>query len=247
MPTGLAPVGGLPRTSPTSWCPSCHAAPRRRLSPRSRPALPRRRAGRPGEVLLMRISAAGATTGTAAGTATPAAARAWAARMARIRVEAAAPTASASRRRRAPPGARHPITVLAVYAHLPAKRAAYAHDPVQALTLLRAALPRCPTATSTSRDRHRDRAARRPHPLRRAGRGAGQVAALPFLVEQYGPTTPRVPGDQGRRTRLRRPRLHPASGSSGGTPCRSPGRSTSTPTARRAGGRTPAGPGRWSR
>jgi hypothetical protein len=75
-----------------------------------------------------------------------------------------------------------------VYAHLPAKRAAYAQDPVQALTLLR----RRSDALSDNdfhlavtgivtdlRDAH----------TRYVGPAAlrGHVAALPFLAEQYGP------------------------------------------------------------
>jgi len=74
------------------------------------------------------------------------------------------------------------------YAHLPAKRAAYASDPIQALTLLRrraADLPntefhRAVTGIVTGlRDAHTRYIG--PEPLH------GQVAALPFLVEQYGP------------------------------------------------------------
>jgi hypothetical protein len=81
------------------------------------------------------------------------------------------------------------ITIIGgVYAHLPAKRAAYAQDPVQALTLLR----RRSDALSDSdfhltvtgivtdlRDAH----------TRYIGPSAlrGHVAALPFLAEQYGP------------------------------------------------------------
>ncbi|GMA23057.1 hypothetical protein GCM10025864_08160 [Luteimicrobium album] len=74
-----------------------------------------------------------------------------------------------------------------VYAHLPAKRAAYATDPVQALTLLRRragdlsdaefhlALTRI---VAGLRDRHTRYTG--PTPLH------GRVAALPFLVEAYG-------------------------------------------------------------
>jgi len=73
------------------------------------------------------------------------------------------------------------------YAHLPAKRAAYASDPVQALTLLRRR-----AAELTDADFHlqltgivtglRDAHTRYVGPTSMAG----CVAALPFLVEQYG-------------------------------------------------------------
>ena len=75
-----------------------------------------------------------------------------------------------------------------VYAHLPAKRAAYASNPVQALTLLRR---RAADLSSTEfhlaltsivtglRDAHTRYIG--PSNLR------GHVATLPFLVEQYGP------------------------------------------------------------
>ena len=72
------------------------------------------------------------------------------------------------------------------YAHLPAKRAAYAVDPVRALSQLRrrsgdltdADFHRMLTGLVTGlRDGH----------TRYVGPRAGQVAALPFLVEQYGP------------------------------------------------------------
>ncbi len=75
-----------------------------------------------------------------------------------------------------------------VYAHLPAKRAAYAVDPVQALTLLRRRsealsdndFHRAVTGIVTGlRDAHTRYVG--PSVLR------GQVAALPFLAEQYGP------------------------------------------------------------
>ena len=74
------------------------------------------------------------------------------------------------------------------YAHLPAKRAAYASDPIQALTLLRrraadlsnAEFHRAVTDIVTGlRDAHTRYIG--PETLR------GQVAVLPFLVEQYGP------------------------------------------------------------
>jgi hypothetical protein len=74
------------------------------------------------------------------------------------------------------------------YAHLPAKRAAYASDPVQALTLLRRrAADLSDTefnrAVSTIITGLRDAHTRYigPSTLR------DQVAVLPFLVEQYGP------------------------------------------------------------
>jgi hypothetical protein len=74
------------------------------------------------------------------------------------------------------------------YAHLPAKRAAYASDPVQALTLLRRrAADLSDTefnrAVSTIITGLRDAHTRYigPSKLR------DQVAVLPFLVEQYGP------------------------------------------------------------
>jgi len=81
------------------------------------------------------------------------------------------------------------ITVIGqVYAHLPAKKAAYAHDPVQALTLLRTRSDALSDSdfhlavtgiVTGLRDAH----------TRYIGPSAlrGQVAALPFLVEQYGP------------------------------------------------------------
>ena len=75
-----------------------------------------------------------------------------------------------------------------VYAHLPAKRAAYATDPVQALALLRRRAGDLTDAefhqtltrvVAGLRDRHTRYAG--PTPLH------GRVAALPFLVEAYGP------------------------------------------------------------
>lgn len=81
------------------------------------------------------------------------------------------------------------ITVIGqIYAHLPAKRAAYAHDPVQALTLLRTRSDALSDSdfhlavtgiVTGLRDAH----------TRYVGPAAvrGHVAALPFLVEQYGP------------------------------------------------------------
>ncbi len=78
------------------------------------------------------------------------------------------------------------------YAHLPAKRAAYASDPIQALTLLRrraadlsnTEFHRAVTGIVTGlRDAHTRYIG--PAPLR------GSVAVLPFLVEQYG--TERAP------------------------------------------------------
>jgi hypothetical protein len=92
------------------------------------------------------------------------------------------------------------------YAHLPAKRAAYALDPVQELTLLRrraadlsdAEFHLAVTGVVT---RLRDAHTRYIGPVALRG----QVAALPFLVEQYGPyddpqflvtkTAPEVVGD----------------------------------------------------
>ncbi len=92
------------------------------------------------------------------------------------------------------------------YAHLPAKRAAYALDPVQELTLLRrraadlsdAEFHLAVTGVVT---RLRDAHTRYVGPVALRG----QVAALPFLVEQYGPydapqflvtkTAPDVVGD----------------------------------------------------
>lgn len=72
------------------------------------------------------------------------------------------------------------------YAHLPAKRAAYAVDPVRALTQLRRR-----SGDLTDPDFHRMLAGvvtglRDAH-TRYAGRRNLTVAALPFLVEQYGP------------------------------------------------------------
>src|SRR6476469_6890465 len=81
------------------------------------------------------------------------------------------------------------ITVLGgAYAHLPAKRAAYALDPVQELALLRrrasdltdAEFHLAVTGTVT---RLRDAHTRYVGPVALRG----QVATLPFLVEQYGP------------------------------------------------------------
>lgn len=75
-----------------------------------------------------------------------------------------------------------------VYAHLPAKRAAYASNPVQALTLLRRRAPELSgaqfhlavtTIVTGLRDAHTRYIG--PSSLR------GHVATLPFLVEQYGP------------------------------------------------------------
>lgn len=72
------------------------------------------------------------------------------------------------------------------YAHLPAKRAAYAVDPVRALTLLRRR-----SGELTDPDFHRMltglvTALRDAH-TRYVGPRTRRVAALPFLVEQYGP------------------------------------------------------------
>ena len=79
-------------------------------------------------------------------------------------------------------------SIAGAYAHLPAKRAAYASDPVQALTLLRrraadlsdTEFNRAVSAIITGlRDAHTRYIG--PSTLR------DQVAVLPFLVEQYGP------------------------------------------------------------
>jgi hypothetical protein len=79
-------------------------------------------------------------------------------------------------------------SISGAYAHLPAKRAAYASDPVQALTLLRrraadlsdTEFNRAVSALITGlRDAHTHYIG--PSTLR------DQVAVLPFLVEQYGP------------------------------------------------------------
>lgn len=94
------------------------------------------------------------------------------------------------------------------YCHLPAKRAAYAVDPVQGLTLLRRRAGDLTDAefhleltglVTGLRDAHTRYIG--PSPLR------DHVAALPFLVEQYGPytdpqfmvtkTAPGVTGDDG--------------------------------------------------
>ena len=93
------------------------------------------------------------------------------------------------RRRPATPGLDTLIASLGgAYAHLPAKRAAYASDPVQALTLLRrraadlsdTEFNRAVTAIITGlRDAHTRYIG--PTTLR------DQVAVLPFLAEQYGP------------------------------------------------------------
>ncbi len=83
------------------------------------------------------------------------------------------------------------LTVLGqVYAHLPAKRAAYARDPVQALTLLRRS-----SDDMSDGDFHlavtgivtglRDAHTRYVGPAS-PGPGDPDVLALPFLVEQYG-------------------------------------------------------------
>src|SRR6476469_8868362 len=73
------------------------------------------------------------------------------------------------------------------YAHLPAKRAAYALDPVQELTLLRRRVTELSDAefhlaVSGVVTRLRDAHTRYIGPVALRGR----VAALPFLVEQYG-------------------------------------------------------------
>ena len=79
-------------------------------------------------------------------------------------------------------------SIAGAYAHLPAKRAAYASDPVQALSLLRrraadlsdTEFNRAVSAIITGlRDAHTRYIG--PSTLR------DQVAVLPFLVEQYGP------------------------------------------------------------
>jgi hypothetical protein len=79
-------------------------------------------------------------------------------------------------------------SIAGAYAHLPAKRAAYASDPVQALTLLRrraadlsdTEFNRAVSAIVTGlRDAHTRYIG--PSTLR------DRVAMLPFLVEQYGP------------------------------------------------------------
>ncbi|MGN6302440.1 MAG: S41 family peptidase [Angustibacter sp.] len=92
------------------------------------------------------------------------------------------------------------------YAHLPAKRAAYALDPVQELTLLRRRVTELSDAefhlaVSGVVTRLRDAHTRYIGPVALRG----HVAALPFLVEQYGPyddpqfvvtkTSPDVVGD----------------------------------------------------
>ena len=112
------------------------------------------------------------------------------------------------------------ITVLgSAYAHLPAKRAAYAVNPVQALTLLaRRAVDLSDTAfhlevtsiVTGLRDGH----------TRYVGPTTlhGRVAALPFLVEQYGSysdarflvtkTAPDVVGDAAFKSGVRLERLN---------------------------------------
>jgi hypothetical protein len=80
------------------------------------------------------------------------------------------------------------ISIGGAYAHLPAKRAAYASDPVQAMTLLRGrAADLSDTefnrAVSTIVTGLRDAHTRYLGPSRLGD----QVAVLPFLVEQYGP------------------------------------------------------------
>ena len=144
------------------------------------------------------------------------------------------------------------------YAHLPAKRAAYANDPIQALTLLRrraadlsnAEFHRAVSGIVTGlRDAHTRYIG--PETLR------GQVAVLPFLVEQYGPDAP--PGiwspsstprpstptttcsDRVSRGRRRR-QLQPGSELTAGTAFRSPEPSRSTPTTRPAADPTRAAP-----
>ena len=139
------------------------------------------------------------------------------------------------------------------YAHLPAKRAAYAIDPVQALQLLRRRARR-PDRRRVPPRRHRRSspgcATRTPATSGRR-RCADQVAVLPFLVEQYGPDAdprylvskiaPRRSTERDRRVRAGR------ASSSGGTASRSPAPSRSTPTGRPAAGPTRGAPGRWSR
>ena len=195
----------------------------------------------------MRISAAGATTGTAAGTATPARPRLGRV-LARVRAEAAAPTAFGH----LDGGERLQVVdalslVLAgCYAHLPAKRAAYASDPVQALTLLGRRAAELSDAefhlqltgiVTGLRDAH----------TRYVGPTAmaGCVAVLPFLVEQYGDggRAP-VPGQQGQRRGGRRPRLHRRlpPGVLERRAVRARGRGVRRPRDRRSPGR-PASPG----
>ena len=79
------------------------------------------------------------------------------------------------------------LAVGSLYAHLPAKRAAYAEDPVQALTLLRRRAGELSDAefqaeTSAIITGLRDAHTRYIGPQRLRG----HVAVLPFLVEQYG-------------------------------------------------------------
>ena len=86
------------------------------------------------------------------------------------------------------------------YAHLPAKRAAYAVDPVQALILLRRRAADLTDAEfHLAVTGHRDRPARRAHPLHRADRQlrAGRGAALPGRAVRTG-RRPAVPGHQDR-------------------------------------------------
>lgn len=133
----------------------------------------------------MRTSATGTTTGTAVAAPRPRLGRV----LARVRTEQGAPAAFGH----LDGGERLQVVdalsqVLAgCYAHLPAKRAAYASDPVQALTLLGRRAAELSDAefhlqltgiVTGLRDAH----------TRYVGPDAmaGCVAVLPFLVEQYG-------------------------------------------------------------
>ncbi|MGI9003353.1 MAG: S41 family peptidase [Pseudonocardia sp.] len=76
------------------------------------------------------------------------------------------------------------------YAHLPAKRAAYAIDPVQALVLLRRRAGELSDADFHLAVTHLVIGLRDAH-TRYIGPSSlrGRVAALPFMVEQYGPSS----------------------------------------------------------
>ena len=142
-------------------------------------------------------------------------------------------------------------SIAGAYAHLPAKRAAYASDPVQALTLLRrraadlsdAEFHRAVTAIVTGlRDAHTRYIG--PSTLR------DRVAMLPFLVEQYGPDQARSISSA-RSTPMPWTTPRPPSPESSWKPWngvrRSPALSRSTPTSRPVAGLTPAAPAPWSR
>ena len=140
-------------------------------------------------------------------------------------------------------------SIAGAYAHLPAKRAAYASDPVQALTLLRrraadlfdTEFNRAVSAIITGlRDAHTRYIG--PSTLR------DQVAVLPFLVEQYGPESrPRYLVSKINTDAVEGPAFQPGVELEAGTGRHSHAQSKTTPTWRPAAGLTPAAPAPLSR